>query len=125
MTKHKKGSGWNFMHRYILIFLSLIFIACESNEVSIPDDVIDREEMVLILADIHIAEATSNYKLLNDSVKTNINIYYSDIFKKHNITSEQYKTSYDFYLEHPQLFNRMYDEVINELSRRQTEILTQ
>ena len=110
------------MYRLILIIISVLIVSCDSKEISVPDDVIPKEKMVQVLADIHIAEATVNYKSVGDTVKPNIENYYSDVFKKHSITQDQYRKSYQFYLDNPSMMNKMYDEVINELSRRQSEV---
>ena len=104
---------------YILLF---VFAACNNDDITIPENIIPQSKMVQILADFHLAEVTANYKSLGDTNRIDVMELYSQIYKKHSITKEQYKESYQFYLEHPTLLNKMYDEVINELSRRQTEI---
>ena len=104
-----------------LIILTFLF-ACTREEVSIPDNILPQEKMVQLLADIHIAEVTANYKSLGDTNKVDVKTLYLEIYKKHSITTEEYKKSYHFYLDHPTLLNKMYDEVITELNRRQTEI---
>jgi len=104
-----------------LIILTFLY-ACAREEVSIPDNILPQEKMVQVLTDIHIAEVTANYKSLADTNKADIKSLYSHVYKEHSITAEEYKRSYQFYLDHPTLLNKLYDEVITELSRRQTEI---
>jgi hypothetical protein len=101
--------------------LLLTFFACSEQEVFIPDEIIPREQMVQILADMHIADAAINYKTLGDTARLNNAEVYSQIFRKHDVTPIHYQESYQFYLSNPGLMNKMIDEVINELSRRQSE----
>jgi hypothetical protein len=101
--------------------LILTLLSCSEKEVSIPDEIISREQMVQILADMHIADASINYKSLGDTTRLNSDIIYRQVFNKYSVTTEQYRESYEFYLGKPGLMNKMIDEVINELSRRQSE----
>lgn len=106
---------------FSILIVSILF-ACSNNEISIPENIIPQEQMVQVLADIHIAEVTANFKSPGDTINIDVKSLYLQIYNKHSITEEQYRESYQFYLDHPTLFNKMYDEVITELSRRQTEI---
>ena len=43
------------------------------------------------------------------------------IFKTHHITKQSYDNSMAFYTLHPEILNEIYEEVINELSKKQSE----
>ena len=45
-----------------------------------------------------------------------------EILKKKNISEEKFHESMKFYAEHPELLKEIYDEVVNELSRREGEL---
>ncbi|MGI8892979.1 MAG: DUF4296 domain-containing protein [Bacteroidia bacterium] len=104
-----------------ILTLILTLFSCSEQEVSIPDEIISREQMVQILAEMHIADASINYKSLGDTSRLNSAIIYRQVLNKYSVSAEHYRESYQFYLDHPKLINKMYDEVINELSRRQSE----
>ena len=105
-----------------------------------PDDLIPREKMILVIADVHLLEASVGLRApappsrmpnqvpgqpfiptaLPDVTQQKSLPYY-DIFKKHGVTLEQYRSSYQWYTLDPEEYGLMYDEVINELTRRQVK----
>jgi len=106
----------------LLFFCGMIFFSsCVKKPVTIPKDVMSKEELVPVLVDIHLAQAVLNMSQLNDSSRYNIRDYLDFIFKSHHITQRSYDTSMAFYTLHPELLNEIYEEVISELSKRQSE----
>ncbi|MFN7014069.1 MAG: DUF4296 domain-containing protein [Bacteroidia bacterium] len=112
----------------ILVFLFiaiLLFSSCslEKKEISIPDYVITQDSMVHILADVHIQEAMMNqYSQEGRHMKMNPIKQYQLIFDKYNISKERYDSSYQFYLDNPSLLNKIYENVVIELTKKQAEI---
>jgi hypothetical protein len=47
---------------------------------------------------------------------------YQLLFNKYNISKERYDSSYQFYLDNPALLNKIYENVIIELTKKQAEI---
>ena len=43
------------------------------------------------------------------------------VFKKFNITEEQFRRSYKYYESHPAWMNRIYDGVMTDLSKKEAE----
>lgn len=76
--------------------------------------------MAKVLTDIHLAEAESNVKALPDSIPSK-KLSFQKIFDKNNISKEQYEKSLKFYIDHPKLLGEVYDKVLIELSKMQTE----
>lgn len=103
----------------LLLFSCFLLLSCSKKEEKIPETVIPKEKMVLVLVDIHLAEAGSQFNVPFDN-STNIKqAYYQFIFKKHKITYPQLMKSWTFYTEHPEIFSEVYNEVITELSKKQ------
>jgi hypothetical protein len=111
------------MRKIGIVFILSVLIGCSKKEVEIPDDVIPRDTMILVLAEIHLAEATIQVLNvdLNDSTKIASFGLYRHIFSKHKITQELFKKSFDFYKSEPAYFHTMYDEVITHLSEDQAK----
>lgn len=113
-----------FFRRYFFLIFFIFSAACKKKEVHIPDTVLKKDVMVNVLADIHIAESAlivkNTFGANNESLAAS---YYKFIFQKYKITPEQFKTSYDFYTSHPEIFSELYKEVMNELSQHQAETL--
>ncbi|MFN0187458.1 MAG: DUF4296 domain-containing protein [Bacteroidia bacterium] len=106
----------------IVLMLSLFF-GCSKKQVEVPSDVISRDTMIVVLAEIHLAEAS--IQVLNVEVKDSLRAVsfglYNYIFSKHNITQELFKKSFDYYRSEPAYFHAMYDEVITHLSEDQAK----
>ena len=106
----------------IVLMLSLFF-GCSKKQVEVPADVIPRDTMIVVLAEIHLAEAS--IQVLNVEVKDSLKAvsfgFYNYIFSKHNITQELFKKSFDYYRSEPAYFHAMYDEVITHLSEDQAK----
>ena len=98
----------------------LLAISCgdKSKSVAIPPNVLSREKMAAVLTDIHMAEAEANLRTLPDS-SSKETISFQKIFEKDSISKQQYKESLTFYINHPELLNDVYEEVLNELSKMQ------
>jgi hypothetical protein len=111
------------MRKIGIVLILSIFISCSKKEVEIPDDVIPRDTMIVVLAEIHLAEATIQVLNieLNDSTKKAAVGLYRHIFSKHKISQELFKKSFDFYRNEPTYLHAMYDEVITRLSEDQAK----
>jgi len=116
------------------LFLSILFFAFACNETTeekIPDYVIPMEKMATVLVDVHLLEASLNVGLganaINPSFlgKPNIEQVNEDVLKKHGVDKHLFDTSFVYYSRHPEVLNEIYQTVLNELSKKQSEILNQ
>ncbi len=108
----------------VIFFSALLFISCSKKEEKIPDNILSKNKMIQVLVDVHIAEATiqNKYLALNDSTKNIAAGYYINAFDKNKITEQQFRESFLYYSHHLDLLNKIYEEVINELSKRKSHI---
>lgn len=99
----------------------IFFIACSKKEEKIPENILPKDKMIKVMVDVHIAEAAiqNKYLSLNDSTKKIAAGYYRNLFEKNKITEQQFRESFLYYAHHLDLFNKIYEEVINELSKKQ------
>jgi hypothetical protein len=132
------------MRFYTVLFTLLLLISsCGGKEeekvvlMEKPADLIVQDKMVLVLVDIHLLEAALQYRapqtqprapfsITPDNLQTPValptdqkTLPYYDIFVKHGVTRVQYESSLQWYMTDAVLYGQMYDEVINELVRRQ------
>jgi hypothetical protein len=105
-------------------FTVLTLSGCKDNTVIIPPDVMSREELVPILADLQIAQASLLIFEYSDTVQYSLKQYQVEILKKKNIPEDKFIGSMKFYADHPELLREIYEEVVNELSKRQGELET-
>ncbi len=76
--------------------------------------------MVEILVDVHIAEASLSTQYLNPDSVAKISVsYYDYIYKIHNTTAKDFKKSYNFYMLYPLTLDKIYEQVLNEISKKQ------
>lgn len=120
------------MQKFLIFSFIFLFVACkETAEEQIPDYVIPAEKMANVLVDVHLVEATLNVGMganpMNPSFSGQPNAGHitEDVFKKHGISKQLYDTSFTFYSQHPQMLNEIYQTVLNELSKKQAEVLSQ
>ena len=109
-----------------LLFVALFwssFSACNSTKIKEPNDLIERAEFVQVLADIHLADAVveqrSNIEKPDTALTAQV---YEQVFLSRHISRAQFKDSYRYYEAQPALLNKMYEEVITELSKRQAKL---
>ncbi len=89
------------------------FVGCTK----VPDDVLEKEKMAALLADIHTGEAVvdANSSMFpDDSTKR---VFKQSIYAHHGLTSEQVDRSFRWYGNHMDKYIEVYDrvlEIINE-----------
>lgn len=105
----------------IFIFSSIVYLGCGSGEKdAVPAHILPKEKMVEIMVEVNITEAALNLNYLNEG-KIKDTKEYSDVFKRKKVSKEQYDESLKYYTEHPEEMVKMYDEVLNELSKMQAK----
>ena len=95
--------------------------ACTKKAIPIPESVLTRQELVPVLVDMHLAQTLVTMNLLADSTRYKLNAYEVVILNKHHVTKEKYDSSMSFYAANPELLDEIYQDVINELSKKQGE----
>jgi hypothetical protein len=112
-----------FTNACLLLFV-LTTASCSKHQELIPDTVLKRDKLVLILSDMHMLEAQaqmSNYNQ-NDSTKLIVASAYKAVFLKNKVDAKQFQRSYEYYQVRPELMSEIYKEVLTELSRRQADV---
>lgn len=113
------------MKKYIfpICSLSLMLVSCRYEaEEKIPVGILPQEKMAEILVEKHIREAAYNLHRANESfVDYGDSASISAILVNKNVRKDDFETSMKYFVEHPKLLNEIYDEVINELSRKQAK----
>lgn len=102
-----------------IISIMLALIACSDND-KIPHDVMQPEKMQKVLWDTFYAEAAAQQMsgkdstiILSDKVKE----LTGEAFRYNKITEAEFLHSYNWYLNHPEVFDVMLDTLYNRKSR--------
>ena len=78
-----------------------------------------------VLADLHKTDAMLQLSGLKSSDREIKAIYYAQVLERHGITQAQFDSSLVWYTAHPQLFNKIYPKVLNDLEAEEGFYKTQ
>ncbi len=109
------------------LFLLVFLIACGSKdkEIKIPETIIQPDQMVLVLVDFHLAEAAIiDVQSKKENVDQYTNYFYNSILQKHNISRKKFSESISFYNKNLKEFQKIYKDVVVELSKTQSRIIS-
>lgn len=90
---------------------SVLFIAIGCR----PRGILSSGAMRSVLADLHKTDAMLQLSGLKSSDREIKAIYYAQVLERHGITQAQFDSSLVWYTAHPQLFNKIYPKVLNDL----------
>lgn len=104
----------------IILFSIALLLGCHKGEGKIPEDILPKNKMVAVLVDVHLARAAFDFSVIQgDSITRTA--YYDYIYKIHNVSKKNFTKSFSYYTEHFELMEKVYQEVIIELSKKQAE----
>lgn len=113
------------MKKILVIFILFlaVFTGCDEPPVEKPEKLIERDKMIDMLMDIHLAEAAYTSQRNRDSMVMNsssANFYYS-ILDKHQVQDTVFEKSFVFYASQPRSFEKMYRGAMNQLNEMDQE----
>ena len=112
-------------HFPLVMTLSLMlsvftFSACTTDRTlsERPPRLLSHQEMVSFLIDLHLAESKMNYIEIGktDSLEMIFRNYEKHLMQQHGFTDSVYLQSYRYYLDHMELMNEIYSDVVDSLS---------
>lgn len=94
--------------------------ACTDPADKKPADLIDEDKMAAILTEVHMAEARVSRLALPTVDSSNLAYKHleTQIFRKFDVDTATYRTSYIFYSSHPQEMENIYREVVANLQKK-------
>jgi len=112
------------MKKLVTILLLLVFVitSCDDSVVPKPENLIKEKQMIDMLVDIHLAEATFT-RFRYDSTMTNnssANFYYS-VLDKYHVPDSVFEQSFVYYASVPKNFEKMYQKVMSHLSEMEQQ----
>lgn len=102
---------------FILAILVFGFISCDKEVIPKPRPLVKEKQMIDMLVDIHLAEATFNHMRYDSIIRNSstVNFYYS-VLQKYDVADSVFEKSFVYYASNPRNFEKMYREVMNKLS---------
>ena len=115
------GLKWGKSFLLFLFLLIVYFIGCKGADKT-PPGILSQAKMIPLITDLHIADAAVSVRNLPpDSARKCLFVYYHTVYRKHKTDEEQLKKSLDYYAGKPIQLEHIYEEVLNELSRKEGE----
>jgi len=105
------------------IYIAFLFLFIAGCKPGIPSDIIQPDKMVLVLNDIHIADAYITTIPNLDTSKATAASYYQGIYKRYEIDSALYNKSMVYYAQHPKVLDEIYDKVTKGLTKQKNVLV--
>ena len=107
------------MKKSFLGIIILVAISCSSDRP--PKHIMNEQDMINYLIDLHIAEAAvQNLRLKVDSAGIVFAAKEKHLLKEHNVTDSIFINSYNYYLDHPLKLEDIYAAVVDSISLKQS-----
>lgn len=99
----------------IVAFVAISVVACNEK----PENILPKETFTQVLYDIHMMDALlTDKKLFDEQIYNDSSAsHYNSIWKKHNITYQQFETSIDYYVRNTEEFLVIYDTIVARMER--------
>jgi len=104
---------------FLALFSSLMILACSRKE-KIPADILPPEKMQSVLWDmIGAGEYITTFVVVKDSIDKEFESLklYEEVLRMHHVTREQFKKSFAWYRNRPQIMKTMVDTLSKRASR--------
>jgi phage-related protein len=108
-----------------LLCLAILSVSCNSLLKSKPSGLLSESQMTDILVDMNLTEAS--VRAANDSISrlndtTDLRIRFAEVFRKHDVTPDEFNISLNYYLEQIDELDKIYSEVISRLSLQEANL---
>jgi hypothetical protein len=116
--------------RYLaLVVFIVIFTSCRSSKKNelpaglVADSILPETEMINVLADVHILEAALQAKSSKGTDIENMKrFYYPKLFSKYRISESRFRKNLEYYEEDPEHFSKMYENVVEQIEKREKPV---
>jgi len=100
----------------LLFILFLLAPACQKKTGISGKEFLEREVLVDVLVDIHLADGVTNDRKFNRKYDADSIDLLSPILEKHQVTREMFDTTLAVYSQYPVLFDQVYNDVLIKLN---------
>lgn len=110
-----------FINLVKLALVSVLLSACKPHkEDSIPPaNILTEEQFANVLVDSYLGEGASGINVKNVTGEKFDSAYLFNPLKDNHVDKAKFDSSLIFYTKHPELLKRIYEKVLEQLSRKQ------
>lgn|SRR5690554_599405 len=107
----------------ILIVILIAVYGCGKAPIEKPENLLPEDQLIDMMVDVHIAEATYNTRRNQDTLLLNSNSadFYYSVLQKHGVPDSVFEKSIVYYGSQPRRFEKMYRKVMNQLTELEQE----
>jgi hypothetical protein len=114
-----------YSFRLSLLLAGILFGCQRADDTPPPQPLMPREQLVSVLADLHLLEAqVENARLSPDSARALYLQQQKGIFWRREVTDSLFQQSYRYYASHGKDLDDIYGIVLDTLAMRQTKLGT-
>ena len=110
----------SLMKFFKLFILSIFLSGCNTD--SPPNDIIEEQKMIGVLADLHTIDGYMSTLMYSDSLRVAGKNYYATVYKKHKISKSRFEESLKYYSMQPELLDSMYSKVQIILNKKEERL---
>lgn len=108
------------MKIYLLI-LAFLVSACSNPNAKQPKNILPETSFKNLLKEIHLTEAA--FKIENKNLlKTKLKDCCSGLYRKYNISAEDFKNTIDFYSKNTETLEKIYSDILEELNKERSKL---
>lgn len=107
-----------------IIAMLLCLVACENSKKSAPNNLIQKNQMVDLITELHLAEAkvqNMGYRSSDSSFLVYEKLQL-EVLQKHKVSKADYDSSYAFYSRNLKEFDEIYAKVVDSLSLKESKL---
>ena len=111
------------MKNYLFILFCFLFSCSPPNE-ELSENILSQNTFESILKEIHLAEATFELHKTKGmgKAKNELANSYQNICSEYTISEEEFKLNLEYYSNHPEKLEKIYDKVLEELIKERTTL---
>lgn len=112
-------------HLLKLLFIAIIVFAaaCKEKDPPKPEGLLSEEKFSAVMVEVQFAEALDlQRKQIDKDSSETIFSYYKEIFKRHNISLDEFVNTYDYYIDKPDEMGKIYEQVLDSLNKLDAEL---
>lgn len=90
------------------------------NTVKVPEGIMSEEVFTKVLTDMSLAESAATMNVKNVTVNKTDSVYAFDPLKENNVTKAKFDSAVAFYVNYPELYKKVYENVLVALREMET-----
>lgn len=99
----------------LLLFALLFILACNT-KTDREKKILEDDQMVELLVDYHLIQSFHELKgLPQDTLNLYNNKHFNIILKEKGVSREDFQSTFDYYMQNPEDFMKVYEQVVVEL----------